>query len=441
MKCFQLSCIFSLACFLGCFADLNAWELPETGQSRCYNEETEILCPGPGTPFFGQDAQYRTGRRSFTKLDAGGSDLPDTAASWAMVRDNVTGLVWEVKTDDNTIHDVDNEYPDPEDRITFISALNTAAFGGFTDWRLPSQKELSYLLDRGRSDPSVDMCYFPLVFLYYYSSDADLSGSDDLEAYYVQFDTGYEYNFSKAGGSAMAVRGDGSADINIFADTGNGTIVDNQTGLVWQKHVPEQRMDWKTSLAYCEGLDLAGHSDWRLPNLYELQSIADYGTYGPGINTDYFPLTASAYFKTSTTIDSDPARAWIVDFNFGYVDFYFESAKTKSHYVRCVRSGLVPEDCFLETLLGAASAEAAVLRNFRDHVLAKHAVGRGLISLYYRLSPPVKQVLMDNPGYQKYLGPGIRRIVPLVSRIQTAFIDRDGFYRNKERVDTGNSGS
>ena len=45
---------------------------------------------------FGQDAQYDIGRRSFTKLDINGQDLPDMAVSWSMVRDNVTGLIWEL---------------------------------------------------------------------------------------------------------------------------------------------------------------------------------------------------------------------------------------------------------------------------------------------------------------------------------------------------------
>lgn len=35
-------------------------------------------------------------------------------------------------------------------------------------------------------------------------------------------------------------------------------------------------MDWKDALAYCEELTSAGHSDWRLPNAKELQSIVDY---------------------------------------------------------------------------------------------------------------------------------------------------------------------
>ncbi len=82
-----------------------AGALPDTGQTKCYNDTAEITCPAPGEDFHGQDAQYVTNPRSYTKLDASGNDLPDSATDWTMVRDNVTKLIWEVKTDDGSVHD------------------------------------------------------------------------------------------------------------------------------------------------------------------------------------------------------------------------------------------------------------------------------------------------------------------------------------------------
>ncbi len=39
--------------------------LPDTGQTKCYDNEKEIACPSPGEPFFGQDAQYQGIRLNF----------------------------------------------------------------------------------------------------------------------------------------------------------------------------------------------------------------------------------------------------------------------------------------------------------------------------------------------------------------------------------------
>ena len=54
-------------------------------------------CPQPGQAFYGQDANYSINTPAYTKLAAGCTPLPDNATTWAMVRDEVTGLVWEEK--------------------------------------------------------------------------------------------------------------------------------------------------------------------------------------------------------------------------------------------------------------------------------------------------------------------------------------------------------
>ena len=118
-----------------------AGPVPDTGQTESYTETV------------GEDSDYLMNPPSFTKLDAGSNDLPDSATAWVMVRDNVTGLIWEVKTDDGSVHDKDNEYTwydsnpatnggdagtpgDGTDTEDFIAALNAESFGGQTDWRL-----------------------------------------------------------------------------------------------------------------------------------------------------------------------------------------------------------------------------------------------------------------------------------------------------------------
>jgi len=84
-------------------------------------------------------------------------------------------------------------------------------------------------------------------------------------------------------------------------DNGNGTISDQATGLTWTQGDSGSTLDWEGALAYCEALDTAGYSDWRLPNTKELQTIADY-TRIPAIDP-IFSLTApESWFWTSTTL-------------------------------------------------------------------------------------------------------------------------------------------
>src|SRR5512139_1228059 len=81
--------LFSTALFiLPCLTF--AGGLPDTGQTRCYDEDSEISCPAQGQEFYGQDAQYSCNPRSYTDLGNG------------IVRDTVTGLEWQQDTAPDT---------------------------------------------------------------------------------------------------------------------------------------------------------------------------------------------------------------------------------------------------------------------------------------------------------------------------------------------------
>lgn len=119
-----------------------------------------------------------------------------------------------------------------------------------------------------------------------------------------------------------------------FVDNGDGTLTDTCTGLMWQKQRAPGMYAWRQALQYCEDLTLAGHTDWRLPNLRELRSIVDYGRYSPSIDPA-FQGDGAGYWSFSTLVN-DPANAWYVRFFVGVVG---SRSKTTADYVRAVRTG------------------------------------------------------------------------------------------------------
>lgn len=137
-----------------------------------------------------------------------------------------------------------------------------------------------------------------------------------------------------------------------YTSNADGTITDNSTGLVWEKlttdatiHNVNDFYTWANAfLVKIAALNtvpcFANHCDWRLPNVNELQTLADYGRLGPAIdpvfNNGVDSFTQSSDYSSSTTYQYDPSGAWFVGFFDGRV---FPSYKFFDFFVRAVRGG------------------------------------------------------------------------------------------------------
>lgn len=367
------------------------YKLPDTGQTKCYDNVGEISCPQPGEPFYGQDGCYTINPPSYTKLDAQGNDLPDLATEWVMVRDNVTGLIWEVKTDDGSIHYMHNRYTWQNAQDMFIADLNSHQFGGYTDWRMPTIKELTTIIDHGKHDPAINTDYFPNTMSpqywrpAYWSSTTFANKSDDawgVSFYSAIVGVYLKYDYSDDGNFVRAVRGDSRAVQNSFVDNGDGTVTDTAIGLMWQKETADFKMNWEEALSYCENLTLARYNDWRLPNERELGSLVDYDKYEPSIDTIVFPDTVSFYYWSSTTYSLDRRQACDICFEWGLSNQFDKFHQySDGYYVRAVRGGQASSFNNLTFPLSGTLADRTVNLSFGadwpdgecDGLIKKHA--------------------------------------------------------------------
>ncbi len=145
----------------------------------------------------------------FTKIASDGNVLPASATSWRCVRDNLTGLLWEVKTDDGGLQDKDWTYtwynPDSTknggnagvpnggqctgsacDTHAYVQAVNAQGPCGYRDWRLPKVQELQNLLDIGipPPGPTIEPAHFPNTASDWYWSS--VASAYDPDAGYAQ---------------------------------------------------------------------------------------------------------------------------------------------------------------------------------------------------------------------------------------------------------------
>jgi hypothetical protein len=159
-----------------------------------------------------------------------------------------------------------------------------------------------------------------------------------------------------------------------YVENGDGTVTDNQTGLMWEKktgtvgtpnptdvHDVNNTYAWSVSSSAANGtlytiflptLNLnstnfslssvcfANHCDWRIPTIIELQSIVDFsapgcGSVSPCIDSTFGPTQNEAYYWSSSLLATSPGGALLLSFADGtpfngFVD---------SYYARAVRGG------------------------------------------------------------------------------------------------------
>jgi len=313
-----------------------SFPIPDSGQTKCYDNNSEILCPKPDEDYYGQDGNYIINPSSYKKLDAKCETLPYTADSWVMVKDNVTGLIWENKTDDNSIHDKDNTYSWYDAQDVFIKNLNTNAFGGATDWRLPTIKELASITNLKTYEPAIDKNFFYNNCVDFYWTSTTSSSYTNI-SWRINFYSGHDsYDFKSSPYYVTAVRGVQSKSIDHLVVNNDGTITDIDTGLMWQVQVSDIKKNWKDALSYCENLVYAEYSDWRLPDREELRSIVNYSNKNPAI-FEQFNDTMLEYYWSSTTNANYASSAWGIDFKYG--DDSYSRHKSSEYYVRAVRGG------------------------------------------------------------------------------------------------------
>ncbi|MCI5125084.1 MAG: DUF1566 domain-containing protein [Candidatus Electrothrix sp. AR5] len=93
-----------------------------------------------------------------------------------------------------------------------------------------------------------------------------------------------------------------------YKDNGNGTVTDNNTGLVWQQETGSQ-VTWQGAIINCNNLNLAGPFAWRLPSMAELESINDYSAANEYINPIFQFFSYSAYWSDEAHA-TDTTKAW-----------------------------------------------------------------------------------------------------------------------------------
>jgi len=136
-----------------------------------------------------------------------------------------------------------------------------------------------------------------------------------------------------------------------FTENGDGTVTDNNTGLVWLQ-IADEKMIWEEAVAYAREYEMAEQEGWRLPTIKELYSLIDFSgntTDTPYIDTDYFEFhwgdetgerQIDSQYATSTIYETTTMNGNVTMFGVNFADGRIKGYPiSKDFYVMLVKDG------------------------------------------------------------------------------------------------------
>jgi hypothetical protein len=349
--------------------------LNDTGSTRCIDATGTVLagCAGTGQDGeFGRDvthndpsdgiAGFRFRRVCNSGDYAGNGSCPAVPVlgpapnDWACTADMVTGFIWEVKTTDGGLRDMNKVYTNDNgsalgtatDLTGYIPAVNAAGLCGASDWRAPIDSELMSIVNFSTRAPGpmIGWIFFPntVAANYWTSTVAGRIGSLVEGAGLLRRPPFWTTSFSSAKympmddymqAHARLVRAAARPVAPRFVVSADEEVVtDTWTRLEWRACVEGRTLvagtgtctgtalltDWAGALAAAN----AAGCGWRLPNIKELNSLADRQQLVPPTLAYSFgdrgPYTLPSYrWWSSTPVTGGSGAAWAIDFNAGFM--------------------------------------------------------------------------------------------------------------------------
>ena len=245
--------------------------------------------------------------------------------------DTVTGLMWQT---------VDGGEMTVENAAIYCDTLT---LGGHSDWRLPNVHEAYSILNHQNNNPAMDVLVFPKTGAeYWWTSEKQVNDASKVWCTNAGGGAGNHLKSEtiSAGGTkkfhVRAVR-DITTPVAVehFTIASPTTVIDNLTGLMWRSQFLPDTLTWESALTYADTSTTAGFTDWRLPNIKEIQSIMDVSRINPCLNTSYFTANPAMKCWASTTLPNKTVSAWYLDTRYGITTY---DVKTRRNYVYLVRT-------------------------------------------------------------------------------------------------------
>jgi hypothetical protein len=260
----------------------------------------------------------------------------------------------------------------------FKLRVNQQGLCGFKDWRVPTLTELATVINYGHAYPAVDTAYFPHMQKELFIWSSTPSAGAQNAAWALSAEYGYtaparytdnyrvvlvrnwtlqaqQYPHSATEPQEIQqvchrANMTATAPTSRFQQHDDGTVTDQETGLMWRRCVEGLKgkdcnkgkaleFSWAGALNYASSLNkdegFADYRDWRVPNVRELSSLLELQCARPAINLEIFPNTLpAAHAWSSSPYNFYAHYSWYVNFESGDIH---TTERVKPKQLRLVR--------------------------------------------------------------------------------------------------------
>lgn len=238
--------------------------------------------------------------------------------------DTATGLIWSTNA---APAGFPQRWPEA---MEAVAQLNAETYAGYADWRMPTRAELFSLISHTRINPCLPAKhpFMQVATTYYWTATS--CARLPAQAWYIHLGGARVFKGAKDMSYMLwPVRGAMRSCVPEPMEEAPDTSIDRRTGLMWTSNADHFGLvTWEQAAVCMNTLNREqayGFSDWRLPDVRELESLTDTNSHSPALPPTFKADNIREHYWSATTSAYETTYAWCLYLQDGAIGVGFKT--------------------------------------------------------------------------------------------------------------------